>query len=306
MPATGASTDTQAEPIRFQPYDTATDPLFSILVPSWNNLPFLRLCLDSVRRHSAYEHQIVVHVNEGADSTRAWVNSQEIDHSYSLRNVGVCRSLNAAATMARTRYIVYMNDDMYALPGWDRSLYEAIEALGHDRFFLSGTMIEPAFTNNPCALAPYDFGTTVEDFREEELLAAFARLEKPDWCGATWPPNVVSRRLWEQVGGYSEEFSPGMSSDPDFSQKLWLAGVRHFQGLGDSRVYHFQAKSTGKITKNPGSQQFLRKWGITQSTFGKYYLRRGQPWRGPLPEPGPAPGLLLATLKSKLKLLLLR
>jgi hypothetical protein len=57
--------------------------------------------------------------------------------------------------------------------------------------------------------------------------------------------------------------------------------------VGDSLVYHFQCKSTGKVKKNDGRRQFLNKWGLSQSTFDRYFLRRGTPaganWR--LPEP---------------------
>ena len=85
----------------------------------------------------------------------------------------------------------------------------------------------------------------------------------------------MHRDWWFKVGGYSSELSPGMSSDNDFSMKLWHAGCRIFLGVGDSLVYHFQSKTTGKIVKNNGGRQFLNKWGMTQSTFDRYYLRRG-------------------------------
>lgn len=287
--------------IDFQSYDVVEGAKFSILVPSWNNLPYLRLCVESLKRNSAFPHQIILHINDGSDGSLDWAREQRIDHSFSPENVGVCHALNAAATLATTEYIAFFNDDMYALPHWDRPFVQEIEAIAQRRFFLSGTMIEPMDTGNPCVLAPHDFGRTVEDFREVELLAEGPQLKMHDWQGATWPPNVVPRALWEEVGGYSTEFSPGMSSDPDFSMKLWRAGVRYIKGLGESRVYHFQAKSTGKVTKNPGPKQFLKKWGITQGTFSRYFLRRGRPWQGPLEEPGPALPYLLARIKSRIK-----
>jgi GT2 family glycosyltransferase len=88
---------------------------------------------------------------------------------------------------------------------------------------------------------------------------------------------LVHRRWWHAVGGYSSEFSPGMSSDNDFSMKMWAAGCRIFLGVGDSLVYHFMCKSTGRIVKNNGRKQFMRKWGMTSSLFDRYYLRRGEP-----------------------------
>jgi len=78
------------------------------------------------------------------------------------------------------------------------------------------------------------------------------------------------------VGGFSSEFSPGMSSDNDFAMKMWAAGCRVFLGVGDSLVYHFRCKSTGRIVKNDGRKQFMRKWGISSSLFDRFYLRRGQ------------------------------
>jgi hypothetical protein len=106
-----------------------------------------------------------------------------------------------------------------------------------------------------------------------------------DWYGASWPPNVVSKKYWDLVGGYSEEFSPGMYSDPDFSMKMWKAGVRVFKGLGKSRVYHFMSKSTGKVVKNDGRKQLINKWKITPSYFYKYYLKMGESYKQPLSEP---------------------
>lgn len=282
-------------------YEQPGTPKFSILIPSWNNLPYLKLCVESLRKNSSFSHQLILHINDGADGSLEWARSQQIDHTFSIENVGVCHALNAAAKLAKTDYIVFFNDDMYALPDWDVELWKVIERLGHQQWFLSSTMIEPRATGNACVIAPQNFGQSVEGFREAELLSSFRVFRKEDWAGSTWPPNIVPRSLWEAVGGYSEEFSPGMSSDPDFSMKLWQYGVRHFQGVGASRVYHFQAKSTGKVVKNPGHKQFLKKWGISQGTFGKYFLRRGQKWTGPLPEAGPFPALLLARLASWVK-----
>lgn len=285
-------------------YPSEEKPTFSILVPTWNNLAYLQCCVESIRRHSAFSHQIIVHVNDGSDGTLEWVRAQRLDHSWSAENVGVCHALNAAAQLARTDYIAFLNDDMYALPDWDKVLLDEIKRIPHQRWFLSGTMIEPTDTGNACVIAPEDYGRTTEEFRETELLAGFRDFSMPNWSGATWPPNVVPRALWDAVGGYSVEFSPGMYSDPDFSMKLWQAGVRYFKGLGGSRVYHFQTKSTGKVTKNPGKQQFLKKWGIGASTFAKYYLRRGKTWTGELSGPGLHPAYLAARFKDFWKRLL--
>jgi len=275
--------------------------MFSILIPTWNNLAYLRLCVESIRKNSAYPHQVIVHVNDGSDGTREWVQQSGLDVTFSEQNVGICWAVNEAAMLAQHDYIVYMNDDMYCLPGWDVALVQRLPALPPELFMLSGTMVEPRDSGNPCVVVG-DYGDTTETFCEADLLRDALRLKRPDWCGATWPPTLVHRTAWFKSGGYSTEMSPGMSSDNDFSMKLWHAGCRHFIGVGDALVYHFQQKSTGKVVKNDGRRQFLAKWGIAQSTFDRHYLRRGQPWHGgALAEPEDTRALRWALLKAGLK-----
>ena len=38
--------------------------MFSILLPTLNNLNYLKICIDSLK-NSKFNHQIIVHVNEG-------------------------------------------------------------------------------------------------------------------------------------------------------------------------------------------------------------------------------------------------
>jgi len=249
--------------------------MFSILIPTWNNLALLKLCVRSIRENSAYPHQIIIHVNDGSDGSLAWVKAQGLTYSHSPENIGICLAVNESAMHATHDYILYLNDDMYCCPGWDTALLNKAKLLDTDLFMLSGTMIEPRDTGNPCVIVR-DYGTDADQFDEAKLLAELPQHRKADWDGATWPPTLVSRRWWHKVGGYSSEFSPGMSSDNDFSMKLWQAGCRVFMGVGDSLVYHFQCKSTGKVVKNDSGKMFLHKWNLRQSVFDRYYLRRGK------------------------------
>lgn len=276
---------------------------FSILIPTWNNLAFLQLCIRSIRKNSAIDHEILVHVNDGSDGTLAWVKAQsDIKYTHSDENIGVCYALNGLRTLMTTEYVLFMNDDMYVCPGWDTALDEEITAIGHNRFFLSATLIQPRPFFCKSVIAPADYGQTVESFDEERLLKEYQELKHDDWQGATWPPNVVHRDMWDLVGGYSIEYSPGMYSDPDFSAKLWKAGVRLFKGVSRSRVYHFEARSTHRIIKNDGSTQFLRKWGITSASFIRDVLHRGEKWNGQLD--APSSRLKADLLRSRLKRLL--
>jgi glycosyltransferase involved in cell wall biosynthesis len=248
----------------------------------------LQLCVNSVLKNSRFTHQIILHINEGTDGSREWAEANKIPHTYSSTNVGVCLAVNSAALLASTDYIVYMNDDMYVCPDWDFHLWKVVEQQPDNKFFLSATSIEPRDAHKKVAIAPYHFGTSPETFREADLLEQFADLPMENWSGASWPPNLVHRSLWEEVGGYSLEFFPGFYSDPDFSMKLWQAGVRRFIGVAESRIYHFLEISTKKIRKETikaGRKMFLKKWGITSRVFYRYYLRMGKKNPKPLTEP---------------------
>lgn len=264
---------------------------FSILIPTWNNLEFLKCCVNSIRKNSAEQHEILVYVNEGADGSAEWCEEENLKFIHSDKNVGVCTALNSLFDLATKDIICYVNDDMYLCPDWDEPLIREIESLGHEKFYLSATMIEPEDTGNKCVLAPFEFGRNPSEFKEDELKTALPKMEKQDWSGSTWPPNLMHRKTWNAIGGYGEEFSPGLYSDPDVSMKLWQNGVRVFKGLGESRAYHFMSKSTGRVKMNDGKKTFLKKWGVSSSWFVKNVLKQGQVYSGQLPEKDISPNL---------------
>ena len=274
---------------------------FSIIIPSWNNISFLRICLDSIEKNSTFKHQIIIHVNEGKDGTLEWIQKSGLDYSYSNENVGVCWALNACRALVKTDYIVFLNDDMYMLPGWDSELWNKIKSLSDNYFFLSSTTLEPRVSPHPGILAPFNYGNTPETFREEDLLREFRSIKGVDWCGATWPPNIVHKDIWDLIGGYSIEYFPGLYSDPDFSMKLYEAGVRTFIGIDSSRAYHFGSKTTTRIKLNNGSKQFLNKWGITSALFNRIFLKRGQPLHRVITQNIPKKSISRAILQSTVK-----
>lgn len=274
--------------------------VFSIIIPTWNNLPYLKCCIESIQKNSTHPHQIVVHVNEGKDGTLDYLQTNKIAFTHTPENAGICVGINKAYTKCSEDYIVYMNDDMYACPRWDEYLLNEIQRIGHERFYLSATMIEWRATGNPCVLAPYDFGQSLETFDEQALLQQHETLSKQDWSGANWPPNVMHRNMFENIQGYDELFSPGMYSDPDISMKLYRAGVREFKGVGKSHVYHFMCKSTKKIRQTNGKTLYLKKWGVSSNWFLQKVLHLGQPYEGPLRDQKIKP-----SLKDRLKRLFL-
>jgi GT2 family glycosyltransferase len=245
--------------------------VISIVIPSWNNLPHLKLCVESLRRHSNAEYEIIVHLNDGSDGSLEWVKAQGLRYTHSDKNIGVCLSVNHLVAQASHDWVLYMNDDMVAAPGWDQAFLSAIDSVDTDLALFFGTLIQPETGGHP-DIIHQDFGRTPENFDETAFLAHFKDDGRQDKEGAPSQPTLFHKKWWQMLGGYSMEFSPGMSSDDDLLMKFWVAGCRTFRMVGASRFYHFGMASTGRINHNQGGRMFVMKWGITQLEFYRHYM----------------------------------
>ena len=255
--------------------------MFSVIIPTFNNIDYLKLCLDSLIKNSNFQHEYIIHINEGVDGTLEFIKNSGLKYSYSKNNSGVCVAFNEGVKLASRKYVLLAHDDMYFCPEWDKVLISEIKKLPEEMdFFLSGTMVQPfeSYINLNC-------GMSVEDFNENKLLEELPKIKFKNFQGTHWQPSLIPIKTWNKVKGFSEEFSPGLGSDPDFNMKLWRIGVRLFKGLGDCRVYHFSSLSLRKKVWNNGAKTFLLKWGISIKFFKKYYLKSDTPFKGPLTEP---------------------
>ena len=200
--------------------------------------------------------------------------------------------------------MIYAHDDMYFCPNWEEPLVNEIKKLNHNFFYISGSMIEPNSGH-----IEFNCGETIDDFKEEKLLNNLSNLKINDHQGSHFAPHCVHKKLWEKVGGFSEEFNPGIGSDPDFNMKLWKVGCRIFKGLGDFKVYHFGSLTTRKnkkIKQNRGDKTFLLKWGISTRFFKKHYLKSKSIYNGPLTDPKKNFYYLIDLLRCKIKLIYLK
>jgi len=261
--------------------------MFSIIIPTFNNLKYLKLCIKSIRQNSKFNHQIVPHVNIGSDKTSEFLINENIDFTFTDYNSGICEGMNTASKKSKFEYILYSHDDFYFCPGWDIALKDEIEKIGHNKFYLSGIMMN----NGPIKC---DFGNDLDSFDEKKFLNEYEKYNHYDFQGSTWAPHLIHKELWDRVGGFSEEFYPGTGSDPDLNMKLWKSGVRIFKGINNCKVYHFGSIVTRKYKDNPniktesgskGGKIFLLKWGISINFFKKFYLRSDTKYSGELSDP---------------------
>ena len=191
--------------------------MFSILIPTLNNLKYLKLCIASIIKNSHLNNEILVHVSEDLDnSTRSYLVKENIDFTYTEQNVGLCTAINIIAKKAKFHYLIYSHDDMYFCPNWEKPLKDEIKKIQHNKYYLSGSMIEQNSGH-----IKYDCGSNIEEFDEQKLLNNLDNLKIDDHQGSHFAPHCVHVDLWKKVEGFSEEFNPGIASDPDFNMKLW-------------------------------------------------------------------------------------
>ena len=173
--------------------------MFSILIPTYNNLEYLRFCINSLKKNSKFDLQIICHVNIGDDGTLEYLKENNIDHTYTEYNSGICEGINKAAKLARYDYFLYAHDDFYFCPDWDEILSKEIEKIEHNNFYLSGTMMKEGQIK-------FDCGNTPSEFNENKFLSEYKNYNYYDFQGSTWAPSLVHRDIWNKVGGLSEEF----------------------------------------------------------------------------------------------------
>jgi glycosyltransferase involved in cell wall biosynthesis len=260
--------------------------MLSILIPTFNNLEYLKLCIKSLKKNSYFNNQIICHVNIGDDGTIDFLKANNIEYTYTSYNSGICEGINKAAKLAGFDYYLYAHDDFYFCPNWDFILLNEVKKIGHNNFYLSGTMMNQGQIQFNC-------GNTPDEFDENKFLKEYQNFNFYDFQGSTWAPSLVYKEIWNKVGGLSEEYFPGTGSDPDFNMKLWNLGIRIFKGINDFKVYHFGSvvlrKKITKISKEKygsiGAKIFLIKWGITIKFFKRFYLRSNSKFQKSLTNP---------------------
>ena len=285
--------------------------MFSILIPSYNNLEYLKTCINSLKKNSKYTHQIIVHINEGTDGSLEYVKENNFEYTYSENNIGMPKALNKSSELAKFDYILISHDDFYYCPGWDVELMNNVNFIGHNNFYLSSTMVG-------AGQVEFDAGQTVDNFDETKLLDNLEKIKTIDFQGTTKCPGLIHKEVWKRVGGWSDEFSPTGGDDTDFAMKLWKSNIRIFKGLGKSLAYHFGSITTRKKDKSlftylgsRGNKIFLKKWGVSINFFEKFFLLSGidknkklifNEYKGPLTSPSKNIFYFLGLLKAKLQL----
>ena len=75
--------------------------MFTIVIPTLNNLKYLKFCIESIFKNSKYNHQIIPHVNIGDDGTIEYLKENSIEFTHTNYNSGICKGMNLAASKSK-------------------------------------------------------------------------------------------------------------------------------------------------------------------------------------------------------------
>lgn len=236
-------------------FDKVDAPAVSIIIPVYNQIEYTMACLRSIKQYTSdISYEIIVADDVSTDGTRylgEYVKGLTICRNKT--NQGFLRNCNQAAATARGRYVLFLNNDTQVTAGWASSLVNLMESdssigmVGSKLIYPSGVLQEAGgilwsdgsgwnYGRNGDASAPeYNY------VRDTDYISGASIL--------------LSRELWQELGGFRETFAPAYCEDSDLALRIWEKGLRVVY-QPKSVVIHFEGVSNGTDTAGAGLKRY--------------------------------------------------
>ena len=104
-------------------------PLFSVVIPNWNGLRFLPVCLDALAAQTYPNVEVIIADNASTDGSQAFIrqNYPAVVLVELPENRGFTGACNAGMQAARGAYVSLLNNDTEVDPGWVAAVVDAFE-----------------------------------------------------------------------------------------------------------------------------------------------------------------------------------
>jgi GT2 family glycosyltransferase len=238
--------------------------LISVIIPTYQSVEHLDLCLKSCIEGQINKNQIIVVVDGFYDLNKEILEKykEHIDILNLEENVGLCRGTNLGVYNAKHDKILIVNDDNVFSKHWDVLLIDDWE----DGTIISPNQMEPypsifkQFHINNMGTDPTTFDLEKFWLYDYHYLSG----DKKEETGSTLPI-FMSKIDYLRVGGWDENYpTSGMVADSDFFLKCRLSGLKMIRTY-NCHFYHFASVSTNgekRIqTEMEGHEYFKYKWG---------------------------------------------
>ena len=278
---TGLQVDTLVEESRYYqflvvatPDENPVRPLTSIIVLTWNQLPYTQECLASIAAHTSEPYELIVVDNGSTDGTVAWLqqHAQEDHHIRIITNdanLGFAKGCNQGIEAAHGEYILLLNNDVVVTAEWLSGLLECYQRKPH-------VGIVGPMTNNISGIqrvadigyaAIADMHTFAQIFRQSNRYRMIENRRIVGFC------MLFSKRLADEIGLLDESFGSGNFEDDDYCLRAELAGYRNYIA-GDVFIHHYGSQTFigNKLAYGQAMQHnmalYRQKWDYKQLDKG--------------------------------------
>ena len=276
--------------------------MLSFCISTYNNLEYLKLAIESVRKNSYYKDApFIVHAENCTDGTNDWLknNFQRYNLEYYIEQneipLGIGGGMNFCANKVTTEYIMFLHSDFYVSKNWDKALMDIFEKYPDKQMWVCSHRIEPQMFPNSSTrpgtvIVPKDYlGAYWNDFNKEgfeqwaEMFIEANDFEIPKGEGVS---GLIRKKDWDQIGGNDPLFAPSSWDDMDLFLRMLQADYE-FILTSKSLVWHFGARGSHRLEENNNQtserqrkaesinqQKWLSKWGKFP-IFNEYGMIKG-------------------------------
>ena len=240
----------------------------SIIIPSFNGLNQLRICVDSIRAYTTEPYEIIVVDNASKDGTTAYCRSEKLTFISLPTNAGFPVACNMGLQLASGDELLLLNNDVVVSSNWlsnlKRALYSApdIGIVGPVTNYASGQQQVQTFYKD------------IAGFHKAAETANIPNVSK--WIGTQRIVGLCflfKREVLNVVGLLDERFSPGHYEDDDYCFRARLLGYKLLIA-GDTLVHH-EGSVSFKQVYTGGWQElvernrklFIEKWNVDPAAF---------------------------------------
>lgn len=259
-------------------------------ISTHNNLEYLKLAIQSVRKNSYYyDAPFIVHAENCSDGTNVWLEQNKYEYDLTLiiepdnevvRGIG--GGMNICAENVKTEYIMFLHSDFYVSKNWDLELLKEIEKYSEPTWTFS-YRFQPNIFNEESRVGTYivdkdDYGCYWNDFNAEKFEMDAIRFSSENdirFNKAEGVSGLISKKNWDFIGGNDPVFSPASYEDMDLFLRMKTAGYR-FILTTKSVVWHFGARGSHRLEEN-GGKSSMRQMESEQKNYKKWLEKWGRP-----------------------------